>query len=461
MSGLRATGMRLALALGLSFALWAFVSITENPEERVTFEDVPVQVRNLSPGLVMVDQNGLPDPALSNVTVIVETDRATQNELRQTDVRAYVDLGNIDTAGERRVPVNVEPTRTNIDFAVANIEPGMLAVRIEQMVNATVPITITIQGNPPFGFERGEPVVTSNAQELEQVQISGPQSRVARVELVRAVVNIDQRSASYSSALTLEPIDSNGQVIAGVSVEPNTVNVRVPIRSIVGLKRVPVLATISGDPAVGYVVTNVRASLQLINLTGSSGPLDEVEQVETAPVDITGATQTFTRTVPIRFPLLTTPQVGEPTEVTVTVQIAPITRPFQVQLPFQVQITGVRNGLIVNATPDIIEVALTGSVRALDQLDSANLVATVNISGLAPGVYVLTPQLALPTAISVSGDIPGVTVTIRLPPTATPAPTDSPPVETPDTTATPDATPSAEPSATPSPEATPGTTPTP
>ena len=40
MTSLRAQGLRLLLSIGLAFALWIFVSFTQNPDQRSAFERV-------------------------------------------------------------------------------------------------------------------------------------------------------------------------------------------------------------------------------------------------------------------------------------------------------------------------------------------------------------------------------------------------------------------------------------
>lgn len=422
MNRLRSVGLRMALALGLSFALWAFVSFSENPEERLPFEDLPLQVVGRPEDLVVVDQNGLPNPALPPIDVIVETDRATRSELRISDLRAFVDLTGLG-AGDHLVPVRVEPTR-DISFQTPVIEPPAVPIRLEEVITETVPITVEIQGNVPFSFELGEPEVRVNGEEIDSVLVRGPASRVERAEVARVTANVDQLSASYSSVLQLQPLDESGQVVEGVELTPALVNVRIPITPVVGLKLVPVIGNVSGLPAPGYVVVGIQSTPPLISITGSSGALDAVDFLETAPVDISGATETVSQTVPIEFPRRTSPRFGEPSEATVTVQIQPLSLPFQITLPVRVEVVG-NGGLLAQVNPNVIDVSFSGPAGQLTQLDTSDLVATVDMSNRGPGVYRLTPQINLPaeSAIRIVGEQPQVTVSLFAQPTSTPAAT--------------------------------------
>jgi YbbR domain-containing protein len=268
---------------------------------------------------------------------------------------------------------------------------------------------------------------------------------------VRATANINQLRADYTSPVDLRPLDADGQIFNGVTVQPETVRVRVPIRSVVGLRRVAVLVNTGGLPAPGYVVSSVSSDPPLVNLTGSSGPLDEVNQIETEPVDISGATRTITREVALLPPPGTSLQSGEPARVVVTVGVEPVSRPFRITLPVPVQVVDIGAGLLVSLSPQAVDVSLTGSSAALASLSENPPQATVSAISLGPGSYELTPQLSLPPGVQVEGEVPQVTVGLRFPPASTPQPTrTSEPDETPTPSATP---PDGEPTLAPTPEA--------
>jgi YbbR domain-containing protein len=423
MSWLRTIGLRLALSLGLGFSLWAFVSVSENPEELVTFEEQPVELRNLSPDLVVVDQNGLPDPPLPEVSVILSIERAQRNSLRSVDIMPFVDLLNLG-AGDHSVPVQVERVNNRLDFAVApnGVRPATVPVRIEERITSTVPISVEIRGQVPFSFEVGEPVVGVNDASNITVEVSGPLSRVSRVVAAKVIADVDQLSASFTSSLTLRPIDAAGQIVDGVTLSTPAVTVSVPIQPVVGIKLVPVQVQVTGLPAAGYQVTEIRSDPQLVNVTGNSGVLNDVVAVPTEPLDISGSRGLVVRDVALLFPDGAQPNVNEPRRAQVTIRVAPVAQVFQVTLPVQVELAGIGNGLLSSITPEVLIYNLTGSSSAIADLGSQTLRATIDVAGLGPGTYTFTPTLALPEGITIVAPSPQVTVTLSLPPTAVPRP---------------------------------------
>lgn len=411
------------LALGLSFALWVFVSFSENPDKTISFDSISVEHRGLSPGLVLVDTTGLPRSSLPTVSITVQADSQTLGRnVQSSDIHAFIDLSNTST-GEHVVPVVAATERSDLSsLTFSNITPNSLAVRIEQLITKTVPITVNIQGNLPFSFERSDPQVSYENQFITQTLVTGPQGRTSQVRSVQTTVDIEQLRADYTASVALQPMDENGDAVEGVSVIPASVNVRVPIRSVAGLRRVAVLGQITGSPAAGYIVNTITSDPQLVNLTGSSGPLDAVNEIQTEPIDITNATGTITREVNLLVPIGTSLQVGQPSRAVVTVHIEPLRRPFTVKLPVPIQVVNIAGGLVYSLPNPTVEVSISGTDAALAQLTNTPLQATADVNGLGAGSHAVKLQIALPTGLRVVGNAPTVDVTLRSLATATTPP---------------------------------------
>ena len=442
MTWLRTSGLRLLLAIGLGFSLWVFVSYTTNPDRLTQFKDLPVAPEELPAGLVIVDQNGMPNPPLPPVTITLRSIGDTTVTPSSNDIEAYVDLTD-QQPGERSVPVRARITTPGRKPEIAEIKPDLLAIRIEQVLTRTVPLTIEVVGSVPFSYQDLPPRATmpGSGQTVGEISVSGPRSQVERVAAAQATANIDRLTANYDAPRQVEAIDSGGQAVDGVVVRPERVNVSVPIVSIAGIKRVPIVPSVVGEPASGYVVAGLSVSPQFVRLAGGSGSLENVQSITTAPVSIAGASGTITRVVELRGPVETPLLSGEPVSATVTVRVQPIARPFQVTLPVPIQLVDVGPGLLGSVNPLIAEVTLVGNAAQLAALDPAALLGTASARGLGPGVYSVAPTFTLPRGVELVGDPPKVTVVLRLPATPTPLatptetatspPTDAPPTEPP------------------------------
>ncbi len=435
MSWLRSTGLRLALALGLAFALWVFVSYTQNPDRNTSYDSVPVDVVGRAPNLVLVDQDGLPRASLPSVDVTVEADTETLKNVQQSSIRALVDLSGLGP-GEHQVLVDVETTRSDLKRLTFSTSPSFLPIRLEQEITRTIPLTVELNGTVPFSFEAGTARLSSHNQAITSVQIRGPQSRVERVAIALVTADIDRLTANYISPRPVLVLTSNRQPVTGVTVEPATIDVLVPIVSSAGIKRVPVVPQLVGQPASGYIVTSISVEPQFVRLTGSSGPLELVQSITTEGVDITGASQNVQRTAAIRPP----PNIGlaadEPSIVTVKVVVAPIEQPFQITLPVPIVVINVPDGMAVSLSPQTVQLQLTGQAARLANLDPAKLQGIVNAQGRSAGTGTFEPSFNLPSGITIVGTPPRVTVTLRPSEQRTDTPTSAPEPATPAPSAT-------------------------
>ncbi len=426
MTKLRELGGNALLAVGLALGLWVFVSLTTNPDDRETFNNIPTQVRGLTEGLVIVDQNGLPradQNSLEAVNITIQADRATLTDVSQSDIISYVDLTGLEP-GTHRASVEVQLPRNNI--TVVTTVPEAIPIRIERVTRTEVPISVEIEGSPPFSYERGDPEVTINSRKVENATIAGPENLIERVVSVGTTVNIDQLQTTSVSTRELRAFDANDELVEGVTIAPPEVQVRIPIRAAVGLKRVPVLGTVTGSPAFGYIITAIESDPQLVTIVGGSDILAQIDRIETEPVDISGATSTVTSTVNLRLRGAQL-QAGDPDQATVTITINRLDQPFDSTVQIPVQVTGVAPGLLVTITPRNLDVMLRGRTEVFFQqglLES--LVATVDMSGDDAGTYTREPQINLPPELTIAGDPPTVTVELRFPPTPTLVPTSAP-----------------------------------
>jgi YbbR-like protein. len=169
---LNTPALRFLLALILAFTLWVFVSYTQNPDRSIAYDNVPVDIEGLAPGLMVIDKEGLPRAQRPEVDITVLADDETVRNVRVSDLRPFVDLTGRGP-GEHNVPVNVVTTRSL--RLQASAEPEYLLIRLDQEISRTVALTVETTGIVPFGFEARAPQVTSHGQPVAGVTVRGPQ----------------------------------------------------------------------------------------------------------------------------------------------------------------------------------------------------------------------------------------------------------------------------------------------
>lgn len=194
------------------------------------------------------------------------------------------------------------------------------ADRREDVSVRGVKAALTLVNIPP------DIVITSTVPESVSVQLRGPLSRAlegrATVEVLLDLANA--RPGVQSFAID----DADIQVpreVSVVSVDPPEITLQLEGLEI---ETVPVRVELQGAPAPGFAVGAVRVAPARIALQGPTSLLDALDDVETMPVEIEGATEPVEATTQPRMPHpLVRTLTGVPLLVRVDIVPAPPPQP--------------------------------------------------------------------------------------------------------------------------------------
>ena len=425
----------LFLALILAVIVWVVAMQQQNPIITILVQNVPVAVRNMPEDLVFdEDQPDLPDA----VDLRVRGPQGLLNTLAPSDFKAYIDLSNAHP-GEQEMKIQVDYSLVGVD--VLDIYPDAVVVKLNRKVEKEVPVHANLIGDPPFGYMAATPIITPTT-----VIVRGPEPKVEKVVQAQITARLTdaREDVRVTDFVTLR--DANGLVVSGVQADPPTVTMVVPIVQRQGFTEKTVLPKVRGQPAANYRITGITVTPATVTLFGDPDTLNEMPPfVETAPVDISGATEDIEERVALVLPEAVA-VVGQQA-VVVHVQIEPIEGSLTLTLRPQVQ--GLNPDLKIDeVSPRTIDVILQGPLPKLQSLTAdVNVKAVLNLSGLEEGAHTIIPIIIVPEGISVQTVLPeSVQVTIVIKPTPTPTPTITP---TPSITAT--VTPQASPTSIPTP----------
>jgi YbbR domain-containing protein len=225
--------------------------------------------------------------------------------------------------------------------------------------------------------------------------------------------------------VTLAAVDENGEVIEGVTINPAQASVVVNVHPAEGSKQVVVSPTIQGRDALeeaGYFMASIEVQPEVVTISGEPDVLAEEIQgvVETAPIDISTATEDVTIQVQLELPEGITLQDGVQT-VQVTIRIEP--RTGTVTLPIEVQAEGLTPGLYAAFSPEEVQVIVTGPLPLLDVLQEGDVLVSVDLEDLGVGVHAVeTEVFVVDERLEFQNPIPAiiqVTITDTPPPTPT------------------------------------------
>ena len=379
-----------SLSIVLGFALWIFVTDTENPTRSGV---LPIE-------LAVESVNVPGDLALSgspvNVRVRVDVADDVWNTLSMADFKATLDLDGLQ-AGTYDLPVRVEPLTGRGGLRVTEVIPDTVPVELKSLFSKSVSASVSLEGAPPPGYEASIPEL-----DAETVLVTGTQDRVTLVTQAVASLDLSGRTESLTQAVRLEPRDSRGFLVEGVSLEPSVMNVSVKIEQTQFSRVLVISPTVVGTPAAGYDIVSLFADPPVITVFGPQSFVGETATVRTQPLDITDATEDVVLTVSLDLP--TGVSVSGGTSVTVTVEIEPAQG--RRTLGVTAVLVGLDPDLSVSGPLPLVEVVLLGELPDLQGIRPNDIAATINLTGLTEGTHTVSVSVSAPPEASVASVSP-------------------------------------------------------
>jgi YbbR domain-containing protein len=400
------------LALVLGFAVWISAVTAADPDETRPPLIVPLEIIGQDPSLVIT--NSVP----SSIEVALRAPRTVWAKItnQENAVRAILDLTTL-SAGDHELPIQISISVRPVQIVFA--KPTTVAVKLEHLAVQTLPVRLTLSGQPAIGYQAGEVTV-----EPTEVIISGPQSLVDRVARARVLINLDNVRETIEQAMQIEIVDEQDVPLEGITVNPESVHVSIPLSQRGGFRDVAVKVVVRGQVAAGYRLENISVFPPVITIFAEEpevvSELDGV--VDTQPLELQDAKQDITTRLALNLPENVT-IVG--TEGTQTVQVQVAISPIQtsVTLPnLPIQLIGLPDALAAQFSPQTVDVIVSGPLPVLEVLTPQDITVTVDVTGLDVGTHQLIPELETDIEnVFKESILPGtVEVILSIPPTATP-----------------------------------------
>lgn len=409
------------LALLLGIAVWVSAVAAADPNEVSAYPNpIPIEVIGQDPSLVLTSEI----PAYQDVTI--RAPRSVWELLTSQDhsVRAILDLTGLG-AGEHTVQIqtqiNARPDQNVRPVQIVFANPQTLTVNLEAYTTKVLALNPALSGQPAAGYQAGEAEL-----ETKEVFISGPKSLVDQAAKARVMVNLDGVREGINEPVPIQIIDSQNNVIRGLSLNPETVQASVPISLQGGYRDVAVKVVVHGQVAPGYRLENISVFPPVITLLSDDPTVVNALNgiVETQPLDLQDAKEDIATRLSLDLPDGVT-LVGAQT-VQVQVSVSPIQTSITLN-SLLINVVGLEEGLSAQIFPSSVDVIVSGPLPVLDVLVPQDLNITVDVTGLEAGSYQLEPEVnPLNGNVLVESILPGqveVVLSEQGTPTASPSAT--------------------------------------
>jgi len=399
----------ITFALILAIVVWVVAANEENPIVQDVFsEAIPIEIVNQPEGTVIFGD------VVDKVQLVLRAPQASWDELGVNKFQAQTDLTGLDVGVH---DLEVQVTCSDGSIRIVEKKPEKITIRLEKLKEKEVEVKINILDSPPLGYVARLASVTPS-----EVKVMGPAPMVDQI--ATAVVDFYLRGAkdTVERRVDLSLRDAQDSVVSWVTPEPGQVTVKVPIDQKLGYREVAVRVVWEGQVAAGYRINNVSVDPSIVTVTGRPGAVREIPgYLETAPVDVSGASADVLERVPLALPEgVSLPLVGGQ-GVMVTVNVTAIESSLTLQSELTIQ--GLPSGLKATPSPEVVDVILSGPLPKLEMLKPGDVQVTLNLFDLEQGTHKVVPTAIAPEGIKVESILPDtIEVEISIVPTPTPTP---------------------------------------
>lgn len=380
----------------IAIILWLYAVSELNPETTIPVTDVPVIIENED--ALNQRQLSLAEKPVSSITIRI---RGLVNDIRKvntTNLKAVLDLGDIDWTGTRQVELNIEgllPREVKLD------KIPEIALTVDNIISRTVPVTIKKTGNAAEGYYE-HPAVW----EPQSITVYGAQSLVDSVAQGVVEVELNNDENTIDQSLPVKLVDAAQRTISSPYLKMRQGYAKVMI-SIHPIKTLPVKAHITGAPANGFVVDGVEVEPANLTVNGYASIIDNLTNLVTGAVDIENATEDVHATVEVNKEEGVFIEPGQSSQVRVVVRISETTVDRRLTLNTnQIELRNVPDGYKVEMAESSINVDVRGLYTIVNPLSSYSLTSYIDFSLLDTGDEELVPgQYELPLSISAPGGV--------------------------------------------------------
>ena len=251
----------------------------------------------------------------------------------------------------------------------------------EETVERGLRVPLELQ-QVPAGFE-----LVGDVPATVDVRVRGASGILSRVAAGDVVAVLDlhaARSGRHLFPLTPDQVRPPFGVQV-VQVQPSAIAMTFETSA---SRQIPVVPSVDGRPAPGYVVGPMAADPPSVEVIGPESAVKRATEVLAEPVSVAGARDRVRATVTLGMvdPSL---RLNTVRSALVTVQIVP--SPLERTLRNRpVHLRNLAPNLDAQAVPAIVDVSVRGSREALSRVDADDIKAYIDLAGLGAGQYSLT-----------------------------------------------------------------------
>lgn len=373
----------------VAFVFWLVITIDQNPERELTFNNVPVSISVKGTVLEELGIDVVSKNIDETVSVTVNGPSYIVSSLSADDLLVSASVSHIVEPGLYSIDLVASKVSGNSGYNIVSISPSSVNLSFDYIDTKEFTVTAQAEGVSAIsGLIAESPVVSTSEDSV--ITVKGPRKEIERISKVSAVVSdVETLSATGSFDGQIVLYDENNNVIdtSLLTLSKPSVKVSVPIFKKATLKLIPSFKNAPSGSSLKYSFDQE----DIVTVKGPPETIDTMASVSLSAIDyneISLSNTSFTVT-----PVL-------PDGVKLDDNIASITVTFDLSHYAektlnvnQINTVNLPDGLSASVSA-VKNVRVCGPKSVIDKLSASDLTATVDLTGKTSGEYSVVVSLS-------------------------------------------------------------------
>ena len=377
--------LKILLSAALAFSLWLYVITVVSPGSEKTYYDIPVVLQNEN---VLAERDLIITSYDSSVTLQLEGNRTDLNTMNESNINILANVSSIMAPGVHKVSYDVNYPGNIADNAIITNSktPDMLTVNVENLVTKNIPVEYSATGTLPESYHPETPIYSVDGQPITQIQISGPESAISKIEYAMIYVDFAGRTESISADMEYTLCNEARQ---RVDVDAQLVTTNVPtIRMDMKIHRYMELPLavelISGGGATEENCTVTITPIDKLTVSGEDRILKNMDAIVIGSVDLAKLQEDTTMKLPLTMPEGVTNRTEGYEEVEVKLELKGLrTKTLQVT---QFRVINKPLNMTFEGIPSSMTLELRGPSEQIEKLKATDITIIVDLKSAQTGV---------------------------------------------------------------------------
>lgn len=349
------------------------------------------------------------------ISAVVEAPQNQLSRVTRGSIDVSLDVSNIRVEGTYDVPLLAESRFGT----VTKLYPDSVTVRVESLDSRDMPIEVSLNGTDTEHYWYN---VETDSVNPQQITVSGPMSVVQTVFGIRAQLDVSDQTSSFRRSALVSLLDQSREVIPTsrlLKKSASTCAVKVDIYPKKDLS--VVLDPSQLGVAEGYVIDSISFMPPTITVAAEPDLLEDLEHLPLKiPDKLKNASPSKSFTETLSFSNLSEFKYVSSKQVYMTVTISEIQDTTLLD-NVPVKTFGLADGLTASLSADHFSVQVTGPRSQVSALESDDVYAYIDLTGLSAGSHELPIVIGNNSELSYASLTPS-TIKVTLEETAEAAP---------------------------------------